>query len=237
MQESVAANRPQLVNALGSATDKFKKLPAGTIRTILFAGGVTAGLVLLGLAGRGVMSGRSAVSLQDELDNPKMTSGQEPTKNNAVNVTREAFAETTPGTVQPPSQTRPSVEDSRNLDLEQQNAQRWRSPNEIFEEMRAIDQESSKNIRFVEFQIARKINSNMYQCMITHYPPATERTQIPAIIITSDAEYTSTGKASLLVKYVKEETLETEDGFSKNYIFFEEIVGGHGKIMTRTLRI
>ena len=65
--------------------------------------------------------------------------------------------------------------------------------------------------------------------MITRFPPATERLEIPAIINTTNTEYNSTGKASLLVKYVKEESLSTEDGFSKDYIFFEEIAGGTTK--------
>ena len=142
----------------------------------------------------------------------------------------DSAATETPSVPKSKNPMSPPKEAGNSPDLVQQNARkRWRSPNEIYEEMRSIDQESSRDIRYVEFQIARKVSPSLYQCMITRFPPATEILQIPAIIKTTETEYNSMGKASLLVKYVKEESLSTEDGFSKNYIFFEEIAGGTTK--------
>jgi formylglycine-generating enzyme required for sulfatase activity len=56
VQESIAANRPQLVNALGSATDQFKKLPAGKRRGAVIVVGSVIGIMLLVLLGRGIRS-------------------------------------------------------------------------------------------------------------------------------------------------------------------------------------
>ena len=230
LQESRAANKFKFANRLGPVMDLWKKLPAGKRRTIFVTVGVTAGLLLLGLTGRWLMNGGSEVSMKAGADKPAMPIVKVPVETDAENVTSEKVVEKPPETKQPKNTMRPPKEAGNSPDLVQQNARkRWRSPNEIYEEMRSIDQESARDIRYVEFQIARKVSPSLYQCMITRFPPATEILQIPAIIKTTETEYNSMGKASLLVKYVKEESLSTEDGFSKDYIFFEEIAGGTTK--------
>jgi Leucine-rich repeat (LRR) protein len=65
LQESIASNRPQFAKTLDSATDQFKKLPAGTRRKVLIASGVVLGLLVLGVVGRGLFSGNSSSQSMD----------------------------------------------------------------------------------------------------------------------------------------------------------------------------
>ena len=53
VRESIAANRPQLVNALGAAADQLTKLPAGKRRLAIVVSGAVLAIVLFGFFARG----------------------------------------------------------------------------------------------------------------------------------------------------------------------------------------